>query len=230
MTVYLYNNLFFAGEEDIAINRIYRYNGTWVLILPHLWGSRLHLLLGINQTLVWNRFFQYIRRWLLQTMFWGLLRGRQRWRMLCIHGLFHLFEVDNLGEIVITMSILTIENAREFYPRIVVVLPWLFVFFVPLGVLVSPNRMVLLGVISSSSWVVVVFVSLFSFILGIIQMMGLIFHIQLFKIMKLLNGRGLNKVNADMWFSLWRRKSLWRIRKWKIWIVLGGRSIWCIGS
>jgi hypothetical protein len=59
----------------------------------------------------------------------------------------------------------------------------------PLGVLgalilVSPRGTILLGVISSWSWVVIVY--FFSFLLGIIQMMGWIFCIQLFKSMNLL--------------------------------------------
>jgi hypothetical protein len=110
--------------------------------------------------------------------------------------------------------------------------PLAFVVIVPLGVLVnpilvSPNRLVLLGVISSWSWVIIVFV--FHFLLGIIRLMGRIFHIQLFKSMKLLNGRGLNKFNTDVWFSLWRSNQLWRTRKWKIHIVLWQQSVGCIG-
>jgi hypothetical protein len=74
----------------------------------------------------------------------------------------------------------------------------------PLGglvslILVSPNGMVLLGVISSWSWVVIV--SIFPFILDIIWMMGWIFCFQLFKSVNLLNGRGLNKINTGMWLS-----------------------------
>jgi hypothetical protein len=112
------------------------------------------------------------------------------------------------------MSILTIESAREFCPEIVVVIPWSFVFIVPFGVLValilvSPSGMVFLGVISSWSWVIIV--SFFPFLLGIIQMMGQIFRIQLFKIPKLLNGRGLNKINVGLWVSLWRSNWLYRL-------------------
>jgi hypothetical protein len=153
--------------------------------------------------------------------------------MLCIHGLFHPFEVRNLGTMVSIMSILTTETIREVRPEIFFVLPLSFVVIVSLGVLVAlilvpPNEMVLLGVISSWSWVIIVLV--FPFMFGFIRLMGRIFHIQLFKILNLLNGRGLQKINVTMWVSLWRRNQLWRTRKRKIWIGLGSLSIWRIGS
>jgi hypothetical protein len=71
-----------------------------------------------------------------------------------VHGVFHLFEVRNLGEMVCIVSILTTESAREVSSKIVVVLPLSFVIIFPLWVLValilvSPSGMVLLGVISS---------------------------------------------------------------------------------
>jgi hypothetical protein len=93
-----------------------------------------------------------------------------------------------------------------------IVLPfsWLIVIVSPLGVLVSlilvsPSGTIWLRVISS--WSQVDIVLSFSFLLGIIRMMGQIFHIQMFKRMNLLNGRGLNKVNIDMWLSYWG--SIW---------------------
>jgi hypothetical protein len=114
---------------------------------------------------------------------------------------------------------LTANNAREVRPKVVVVFPPLaFVVIVPLGVLVAPNMLVLLGVISSWSWVIIV--SIFPFIFGIIRLMGWIFRIQLFKSMKFLNGRGLNKTNTGMWLSLWNSNWLGGTRKWKIWIML----------
>jgi hypothetical protein len=153
----------------------------------------------------------------------------QCWRTLCVHGLFHLFEVRNLGAVVSIMSILTAKSAREVCPKVFVVfLPFTFFFIVPLGVLVtsilvSPSRLVLLGVVSS--WSRVDIVSFFSFLLGIIPLMGLIFRIQLFKSMKLLNGRGLNKVNVDMQFSMWRSHGLWWTKKWKLRFFLWQRFI-----
>jgi hypothetical protein len=184
----------------------------------------VYLLLGIHHTLVWNRILQNDLRWLLQVLLWGLPRGRRHWGTLCVHGFFHLLEVNNLGAMVCIMSILTTKSAREVSPKIVVVLPLSFVIIVPLGVLVAliifaPNGMVLLGVISY--WSRVTIVSIFPFILGIIRLMGRTFLIQLFKSLNLLNGRGMNKINVGMWVSLWRRNWLWRIGKWKVWIFLG---------
>jgi hypothetical protein len=122
------------------------------------------------------------------------------------------------------MTMLTAKSTREVFLEVVVVVPPLaFVVIFPLGVLVtlvlvSPNKLIYLGVISPWSSVIIVLV--ISFLFGIIQLMGWIFCIQLFKILKLLNVRGMNKVNPSMWLSLWRRNWLWRTRKWKIWIIL----------
>jgi hypothetical protein len=113
------------------------------------------------------------------------------------------------------MTMLTAKGTREVRLEVVVVVPPLvFVVISPLGVLVplilvAPNRLVLLGVVSPWSWVIIV--SVFSFLFGIIRLMGRIFRIQLFKILKLLNGRGMNKVNPSVWLSLWRSNGLWRL-------------------
>jgi hypothetical protein len=198
-----------------------------VLILSHLWWGRMYVLLGIRHTLVCNRVLQHIRGWLLQILLWGLLRGRRCWRIWRIHGVFHPFEVINLGEMVSIMTMLTAMSAREVHPDVVIFVPPLaFVVIVPLGVLVTlilvaPSRLVLLGFISPWSWVIIV--SVFSFIFVIIRLMGWICCIQKFKSMKFLNGRGLNKVNVGMWLALWRT------RKWKIWIVSWQRFVGCIG-
>jgi hypothetical protein len=174
---------------------------------------------GIHHTLVWNGVLKNGRRWLLQILLWGLLRGKRRWRVLHVYGVFHPFEVRNLGIMVCIVSTITTESAREVSLNIVVFIPLSFVFIVPLGVLsplilVAPSGMVLLGFISS--WSQVIIVSFFPFILGIIQLTRRIFCIQLFKSLKLLNGRGLNKISVDMWVSLWRSNWLWRTREWKI--------------
>jgi hypothetical protein len=220
----LQKNLFFAGKEDVEFGQVSKLIGTWVLMLPHLRWSRVYLLLGIHYPLMWDGVFQKIRRWLLQILLWGLLRGRWRWRTFHIHGFFHPFEVNNLGEMVCIMSILTTESTGEVSLEIIVPpLSWLIVTVSPLGFLVilnlvAPRGMVLLGVISSWSWVVIV--SVFPFHLGIIRRMGRIGHTQLFKSLKLLSGRGLNKVNIGMWLSWWGSNRLWTTREWKIWIVL----------
>jgi hypothetical protein len=122
------------------------------------------------------------------------------------------------------MTMLTAKRKREVRLEVVVFVPPLVVVVIsPLRVLVTlvlvaPSRLVLLGVISPWFWVIIV--SVFSFLFGIIQLMGCIFYIQLFKILKFLNGREMNKVNPNMWLSLWRSNWLWRTRKWKKWIIL----------
>jgi hypothetical protein len=134
-----------------------------------------------------------------------------------IHGIFHPFKVDDLGAMVSIMTMLATKTTREFFPKVIVFVPPLaFVFISPLGVmvalvLVSPSRFIFGEVISPWSWVIIVLV--FSFIFGIIQLMGQIFRIQLFKILKFLNGSGLNKINPNVWLSLWRSNGMWRTRK-----------------
>jgi hypothetical protein len=137
-----------------------------------------------------------------------------------------------MREMVSIMSILTAKGTREVFLKIVVIIPLEFVIISPLRVivhliLVSPVRLVLLGVIPSWSWIIIV--SVFSFLLGIIRIMGQIFHIQLFKILILLNGRGLKKVNPSMWMSLWWSHGLWRARKCKVQIIWWKWSVGYIG-
>jgi hypothetical protein len=124
----------------------------------------MYLFLGIHHTLVWNKVLQHGRGWLLQIILWGLLRGRKHWRTWCVHGLFHPFKVRNLGTMVGIMSVLTVKSAREVHPEIFIVfLPLAFVVIIPMGVLVtlilvSPSRLVLLGVVSTWSRVIIVLV------------------------------------------------------------------------
>jgi hypothetical protein len=109
----------------------------------------MHLLLGIHHILVWNRVLQHHQGWLLQILLWGLLRGRRRRRTWHIHGIFHLFEANNLGAMVSIMTMITTKSTREVHPEVVVVVPPLvFVVISPLGVLVAPSRLILLGVIA----------------------------------------------------------------------------------
>jgi hypothetical protein len=100
------------------------------------------------------------------------------------------------------MSILTTESAREVSLEVIVPpLSWLAFIVSPLGVLVSQSGRVFSRFISSWSRVVIVLVS--PFLHGIIRRMVQIFHIHLFKILNSLNMRWLDKVNTDMWLSLW---------------------------
>jgi hypothetical protein len=149
-----------------------------VLILSHWWWGRMHLLLGIHHTLVWNRVLQHYSGVVVANTVVGpaeVQAALGTWR---VHGIFHLFEVGNLGEMVSIMTMLTSKSTREVHLEVVVVVPPLAFFIAPLGVLVplvlvAPNRLVLLGVISPWSWVIIV--SVFSFLFGIIRLMGHIF-------------------------------------------------------
>jgi hypothetical protein len=166
MIARLYKDLLFSSEEDSAIRSIPR-----VLILSHLWWGRVCFLLSIHCPLMWNRDFQHCRGWLLQILLWGLLRGRRHWWKWHIHGIFHPFEVSDLGIMVSIMTIFTTKGTREVRREVVFVPPLVFSFISLLGVLiplilVAPNMLVLLGVISPWSWVIIV--SVFSFIFGII--------------------------------------------------------------
>jgi hypothetical protein len=118
------------------------------------------------------------------------------------------------------MTILTAKGTREVCPNIVFVLPLEFVVIAPMGVqiplvLVSPDRLVLLFF---WSWIIID--SIFSFLSGIVRLMGWISRIQLFKILILMNRRGLNKINPIMWLSVWGRKGLGGAREGKVQIIL----------
>jgi hypothetical protein len=79
------------------------------------------------------------------------------------------------------MTILTAKGTREVHLEVVIVIfPMVFVVISPLGILVplilvAPCTLVMLGVVSPWSWVIIVLV--FSFLFGIIRLMGQIFHI-----------------------------------------------------
>jgi hypothetical protein len=143
--------------------------------------------------------------------------------MWSIHRVFHLFKVSDLGEMVTIVTKLTAKGTREVCLNIVVVISLAFVVIPPLRVLVpqilvAPSRLVLLGMVFSLPWIIIV--PIFSFLFGIIQLMGQVGRIKLFKILVLLNGRGLNKINPSMWVSFWWSHGLWGTRKWKVRIML----------
>jgi hypothetical protein len=124
------------------------------------------------------------------------------------------------------MTELTTKGTREVGFNSIVISPLMPIIISPPRVLiplvlVAPSRLVLLGLIPALTWVVVVPVS--SFLFGIVRRMGRIFHIQLFEILILLNGRGLNKIHPSM--RMWGSHGLWETRKWKVRILWGQRSI-----
>jgi hypothetical protein len=96
------------------------------------------------------------------------------------------------------MTKLTAKVTREVGFDSIVISPLMPIVIAPLGVLiplvlVAPSRLVLLGLIPALASVVIIPVSPFLF--GIIRRMGQIYRIQLFEILILLNGRGLNKIH-----------------------------------
>jgi hypothetical protein len=120
------------------------------------------------------------------------------------------------------MTELTTKGTREGGYNSISISPLTPIVITPLGVLiplilVSPSRLVLLGVIPTLTWVSIV--PIFSFIFGIIQLMGRIFRIHLLKILILLKGRGLNKIHPSV--RVWGSHGLWRTREWKVWIQWG---------
>jgi hypothetical protein len=120
------------------------------------------------------------------------------------------------------MNELTAKGTREFSFNISVISPLMPIVIAPLGVLiplvlVAPSRLVLLGLIPALTWVVVIPIS--SFLFGIIRWVGQIFHIQLFEILILMKGRGLNKIQPSM--RMWGSHGLWGTRKWKVRILWG---------
>jgi hypothetical protein len=139
--------------------------------LSYLWWGRIPLLLGFHHPLVWNGVLQHKWGWLLHILLRGLRWGSWCGGTCSISGFFHPFKVNDLREMVSIMAILMTKATREVCPKIVVILPLVFVIIyllrvlVPL-ILVSLGRLVLLGVISSGSWIIIVLV--FSFIFGLI--------------------------------------------------------------
>ena len=85
------------------------------------------------------------------------------------------FEISDLGAMMSVMDILTTKGTREVFPDVVAILTLVFVFISSLGVMIpliqiSPSRLVLLGVISF--WSRIIIVLGFSFLFIIIRLMG----------------------------------------------------------
>jgi hypothetical protein len=118
------------------------------------------------------------------------------------------------------MTEITAKGTREGGFNSIIIYALTPVVISPLGVLiplilVAPSRLVLLGLIPTLTRVVIV--PIYSFLFGILQWLGWIFRIHLFKILILLNGRGLNKIHPNM--RVWGCHGLWRTREWKVCIL-----------
>jgi hypothetical protein len=120
------------------------------------------------------------------------------------------------------MNEITAKGTREGGSISIFISALMPVVISPLGVLiplilVALSRLVLLGVIPALTWVAII--PVFSFLFGIIQLMGHISHIQLFKILILLKGRGLKKIHPSV--RVLGSHGLWRTREWKVRILWG---------
>jgi hypothetical protein len=102
--------------------------------------------------------------------------------MWSIHKIFHALKVSDLGAMMSIVTKLTAKGTRDGGPNIVVVPSLKFIFVSPLGVLiplvlVSPGRLVLLGLVLVSSWSWIIIVLTFSFLSGIVRLMGWTFYV-----------------------------------------------------
>jgi hypothetical protein len=212
---FLQKDFFLASEENCAICWIVQ-----VEVLSHLRWRMLCVLLGVYHTLMWNGILQHDMRGLLCVLLWCLLRGRQCWRMGKTTRVFQLFEISDLGAMMGVMAEITTKGTREVGFNIIVISPLASITISPLAiliplVLVAPSGLVLLGLILALTWVV--FVPVPSFIIGIVRRMDWIVRIHLFKILVLLNDRGLNKIHPRM--RMGGSHGLWGTRKWEVWIL-----------
>jgi hypothetical protein len=193
------------------------------MVLTHLRWGMLHVLLGVYDTLMWDRILQYGGRWLLHIFLLCLL-----WRRLCGGGgkvprVFQPLEISDLGEMVSVMDVHATKRTRvDSFNSIP---PLAFVVISPLGVLVplvliAPSGWMLWGLIPTLTKIVVIPVP--SFLLGIVRRVSWVGCVQLFKILVLLSSRGLNKIYPRM--RMWGSHGLWRTRKGKV------RVLWWCGS
>ena len=119
----------------------------------------LRVLLGVYDTLMWDRILQYGGRGLLHVLLLCLLRGRLRWGWGKAPRVFKPFEISDLGEMVSVMTVHTTKGTRV--GGFNSIPPLASVVIAPLGVLVplvlvAPSRLILLGLIPALTWVVVV--------------------------------------------------------------------------
>ena len=130
----------------------------------------LCVLLGVDHTLMWNRILQHSGRGFLHVLLWCLLRGRRCGRMGKTIRVFQPFEISDLGAMVSLMTKITTKGTRE--DGFNIISPLSFVGIIsPLGVLVplvlvAPSGLVLWGLISALTRIVVIPVP--SFPLGVV--------------------------------------------------------------
>jgi hypothetical protein len=187
----------------------------------------LCVLLGVYDTLMWDRILQHGGRGLLRVLLLCLLRGGLRWGGGKVPRVFQPFEISDLGAMVSVMTEHATKSTRV--DGFNIIPPLAFVVVAPLGVvplvLIAPSGLVLWGLIPALTRVVIILVP--SFLFGIVRWMSWVGCVQLFKILILLSSKGLNKIYPRM--RMWGSHGLWRTRKWKVWILRWYWSIRYIG-
>jgi hypothetical protein len=104
------------------------------MVLAHLRWGMLRILLGVYDTLMWDRILQHGGRGLLRILLLCLLRGRLRRRRGNTPGVFQPLEISDLWEMVSVMTIYATKSTRV--DGFNSVPPLAFVVIAPLGVLV----------------------------------------------------------------------------------------------
>ena len=198
------------------------------MVLAHLRSGMLRILLGVYDTLMWDRILQHGGRGLLHILLMCLLRGRLHRRRGKAPRVFQPFEISDLGEMVSVMTKFTTKGTRV--DGFNIISPLAFVVIAPLGVLVplvrvAPSGLLLWGLIPTLIGVVVVPIPSFPSV--IVRRVRWVGCIQLFKILILLSSGRLNKIYPRI--GMWGSHRLWRSGKWEIWILWWCGSIRYIG-
>jgi hypothetical protein len=120
----------------------------------------LHILLGVDDTLMWDRILQHGGRRLLRILLLCLLRGRLRGGGGKAPRVFQPLEISDLWAMVSVMTIYATKRTRvDIFNSIP---PLAFVVIAPLGVLVplvrvAPSGWMLWGLIPTLTGIVVIF-------------------------------------------------------------------------
>jgi hypothetical protein len=150
----LQKDFFLTGEENCSFCWIVR-----IVVLAHLRWGMLRVLMGVYDTLVWDRIFQYSGRGLLHILLLCLLWGRLRQRRGKTFRVLQPFEISDLWAMVSVMTIYTTKSTRvDIFNS---VSPLAFVVISPLGVLVplvliAPSGLMLWGLIPALTRIVVI--------------------------------------------------------------------------
>jgi hypothetical protein len=150
----LQKNFFLTGEENCSVCRI-----VGIMVLAHLRWGMLRILLGVYDTLMWDRILQHGGRRLLCILLLCLLWRKLRWGGGKAPGVFQPLEISDLWAMVSVMTIYTTKSTRV--DGFNSVLSLAFVVIAPLGVLVplvrvAPSGWVLWGLIPALTRIVVI--------------------------------------------------------------------------